>query len=92
MTVYFFMKFIIDNNGQLWVQLMSAEQTCSAEQRGFIDIITLENLHRHLYKRIKYTLILMSANLLISTVLLLQRWWVDTYKFFEPQIMNSLPY
>lgn len=55
MTVYFFMKFIIDNNGQLWVQLI-----------GFIDSITLEYLHKHLYKRINYTLVLISVNLLIS--------------------------
>lgn len=66
--------------------------TVNVSAEGFIDIITLENLHRHLYKRINYTLVLMSVNLLISTVLLLQRWWVDTYRFVEPHIMNSLPY
>lgn len=52
---------------------------------GFIDSITLEYLHKHLYKRINYTLVLISVNLLISSVLLLQRWWVDTYRFVEPQ-------
>lgn len=59
--------------------------TVNVSAESFIDIITLENLHKHLYKRINYTLVVMSVNILISTVLLLQRWWVDTYRFVEPQ-------
>lgn len=50
--------------------------TVNVSAEGLTDIITLENLHRHLYKRINYTLVLMSVNILISTVLLFQRWWV----------------